>query len=83
MRYSIAFLGLVAFASTGSTAAPTPDSSTTSDPSSSCTSSIQTFMKPLAKDPWAKKFCAAKFPDTVSARDLEHAGLVAREPGTP
>ena len=43
-------------------------------------------MAPLAKDPWAKKFCAAKFPSEttgVSAREVE---LVAKEleaRGTP
>jgi hypothetical protein len=51
MRYSISFLGLVAFAAA-------------SDP---CHKGLQPLLAPLAKEPAAAKFCAAKFPATVAA----------------
>lgn len=41
-------------------------------------------MKPLAKDPWSKKFCAAKFPsETVSAREIDEVSAELEKRGTP
>jgi hypothetical protein len=51
MRYSIAFLGLIAFASS----AP------------NCEKGLQPLLKPLAKEPAAVKFCATKYPPSGSA----------------
>jgi hypothetical protein len=51
MRYSIAFLGLVAFVAAG-------------DP---CHKGIQPFLAPLAKDPAAAKFCATKYPSSTTS----------------
>jgi hypothetical protein len=45
MRYSIAFLGLIAFA--------------TSTPVDPCQAGIQPLLVPLAQDPAAAKFCAS------------------------
>ncbi|KAF2852551.1 hypothetical protein T440DRAFT_506451 [Plenodomus tracheiphilus IPT5] len=59
MRYSIAFLGLVAFTSTGTIASPVSTTTTTTDP---CKKGIQPLIALLASDPKAAKFCAAKYP---------------------
>jgi hypothetical protein len=64
MRYSIAFLGLIATA----TATIYP-----------CQTAIQCFLSPLAKEPAAIKFCAAKYPSTdelvKSTSDIKSSNL--------
>ncbi|KAL6702835.1 hypothetical protein ACN47E_000921 [Coniothyrium glycines] len=58
MRYSITFLGLIAITS------GTPITTSTTDP---CQSLVQRLLTPLAKDPAAAKFCAAKYLDSSAA----------------
>lgn len=64
MRYSLAFLGLIAFAPS---AHSTSTSSSTTDV---CQKGLQPFLAPLAKSPSAAKYCADKYCIGVSARSV-------------
>jgi hypothetical protein len=64
MQYSICFLGLVAFAAA-------------SDP---CHKGLQPLLAPLAKEPAAAKFCAAKYPATGTAASSSTAEIKSSNP---
>jgi hypothetical protein len=67
MRYSIAFLGLIATATAGS-----------SDPN--CQKGIQPFLAPLAKEPVASKYCAAKYSAVPQPLVKREKALVKAKP---
>lgn len=86
MKYALTFLGLIASTTAFASSNPATDTTTTTSTTDPCKNVIQTIMKPLAKDPWSKKFCAAKFPsDTVSSREVDsvEVEMELEKRGTP
>jgi hypothetical protein len=73
MRYSILFLGLIAVTS----GTPITTTTTTTD---SCQTPLQTFLAPLANDPAAAKFCAAKYPTDPSTAISSTANIKSNNP---
>jgi hypothetical protein len=73
MRYSILFLGLVAVTS----GTPIATTITDTDP---CQTPLQKFLSPLAKDPSAAKFCAAKYPSDPTAAASSTANIKSNNP---
>jgi hypothetical protein len=75
MRYSILFLGLVAV--TSGTPITTTTTTTTTDP---CQTPLQKFLAPLANEPAAAKFCAAKYPSDPSTATSSTANIKSNNP---